>query len=326
MKKSLLFFLAIVSFLVWTCGPSEKTKKLVENAKKIFGTIPEKMPGSESDTPALVELGKKLYMDTILSGNDTQSCNSCHNILDKKGGVDNQPTSKGIAGKNGDRNSPTVLNAGFHIAQFWDGRAKDLVEQAKGPILNPVEMAMPSEKAVEDKLAKTEYAKLFQEAFPNEKKALTYENIAKAIAAFERTLRTTDRFDDFQNGDYKALTPAEIEGLDKFISVGCVSCHNGPLLGGNSYRKMGERNPYENTEDLGRYNLTKQETDKYVFKVPSLRNVALTAPYFHDGKAATLEEAVKKMAYLQLNINLEDKEIASIVTFLKALTDKQRDK
>ena len=326
MKKSLLFFLTIVSFFVWTCGPSEKTKKLAENAKKIFGTIPEKMPGSESDTPALVELGKKLYMDTILSGNDTQSCNSCHNILDKKGGVDNQPTSKGIAGKNGDRNSPTVLNAGFHIAQFWDGRAKDLVEQAKGPILNPVEMAMSSEKAVEDKLAKTEYAKLFQEAFTNEKKALTYENIAKAIAAFERTLRTTDRFDDFQNGDYKALTPAEIEGLDKFISVGCVSCHNGPLLGGNSYRKMGERNPYENTEDLGRYNVTKQETDKYVFKVPSLRNVALTAPYFHDGKAATLEEAVKKMAYLQLNINLEDKEIASIVTFLKALTDKQRDK
>jgi cytochrome c peroxidase len=325
--RKLSFILVSIGFAMGLihCGPSEKTKKLAENSSKIFGTIPEKMPGSEGDTPELVELGKKLYFETALSGDNTQSCNSCHNVLDKKGGVDNEPTSKGIAGKNGDRNSPTVLNAGFHLAQFWDGRAKDLVEQAKGPILNPVEMAMPSEKAVEDKIAATgNYKDLFEKVFPNDTKKLSYDNIAKAIAAFERTLRTSDRFDDFQKGNYKALTQQEIDGLDKFITSGCTSCHNGPLLGGNSYRKMGERNPYENKEDLGRFNLTKQEYDKYVFKVPSLRNIALTAPYFHDGKASTLEEAVKQMGHLQLGLNLDDKEVASIVTFLKALTDKER--
>lgn len=323
MKTILLLFLLVLSIIA--CGPSAKAKELHERAKKEFGVLPEKMPGSENDTPELIELGKKLYFETALSLDNTMSCNTCHNILDKKGGVDNQPTSKGVKGQNGDRNSPTVLNAGFHIAQFWDGRAKDLVEQAKGPILNPIEMAMPSEKAVEEKIAKIEeYPQLFEKAFPNDAKKITYDNIAKAIAAFERTLRTSDRFDDFLNGDLKALTPQELEGLDKFIATGCATCHNGPALGGNSFRKMGERNPYSNVEDLGRYNVTKQEYDKYLFKVPSLRNVALTAPYFHDGKAATLEDAVKQMAYLQLNKNLEDKEIASIVAFLKTLTDKSR--
>lgn len=321
----IIFLLSIFLFTLVSCGPSAKTKELHERAKKEFGVLPEKMPGSESDTPALVELGKKLYFETALSLDNTMSCNTCHNILDKKGGVDNQPTSKGVKGQNGDRNSPTVLNAGFHIAQFWDGRAKDLVEQAKGPILNPIEMAMPNEKAVEEKIAKLEnYPELFEKAFPNDTKKITYDNIAKAIAAFERTLRTSDRFDDFLKGNLQALTPQELEGLDKFISIGCATCHNGPALGGNSFRKMGERNPYSNTEDLGRYNVTKQEYDKYLFKVSSLRNVALTAPYFHDGKAATLEEAVKQMAYLQLNKKLEDKEVASIVAFLKTLTDKSR--
>jgi cytochrome c peroxidase len=247
--------------------------------------------------------------------------------LEKKGGVDNEQTSPGAFGKRGDRNSPTVLNAGFHFAQFWDGRASDLVAQAKGPILNPVEMAMPDEKTVVEKISKIEgYKELFEKAFPSDSEKISYDNIAKSIAAFERTLKTSDRLDDFISGNYKALTPSEIEGLEKFMTTGCMSCHNGPLLGGNSYRKMGEKNPYENTEDIGRAAVTKNDAEKYYFKVPSLRNIALTAPYFHDGKAATLEDAVKKMAYLQLGKELQDNEVASIVTFLKALTDKEREK
>ncbi|MDX1958698.1 MAG: cytochrome-c peroxidase [Leptospiraceae bacterium] len=323
MKYTLLTLLLF--FLVY-CGPSAKTQELHKKAKLTFGVIPDKMPGSESDTPALIDLGKKLYFEKGLSKNDSQSCNSCHNVLDRKGGVDNLPTSPGAFGKNGDRNSPTVLNAGFHIAQFWDGRAADLAAQAKGPVLNPVEMGMPSEKAVEAKIEGIAgYKELFEKAFPTEKVKVTYDNIAKAIASFERTLKTKDRFDDFLSGNFKALSNEEVEGLDLFMSTGCTGCHNGPLMGGNSFRKMGERNPYENKEDLGRFNITKQETDKYVFKVQSLRNVALTAPYFHDGKATTLEQAVKKMAYLQLNVDLPDQDVSKIVSFLKTLTDKERD-
>lgn len=245
---------------------------------------------------------------------------------EKLGGVDNNQFSNGApAGTIGGRNSPTVLNAGFHLAQFWDGRAADLTEQAKGPILNPVEMAMPSEEAVVKKIgAIEEYQTLFKAAFPEAKEAITYDNLAFAIAAFESTLITKDRFDDFLGGDAKALSAEEKKGLKSFMDAGCMSCHNGPLLGGNSYQKMGLLNPYANTKDLGRYDVTKKDADKYFFKVPSLRNVALTAPYFHDGASATLEDAVQQMAHLQLNKKLSDEEVKSIVTFLGALTDKER--
>lgn len=284
------------------------------------------MPDAEKDTKALVDLGRKLYFEKKLSANNNQSCNACHDIENKRGGVDNLQTSVGSHGQNGGRNAPTVLNAGFHIAQFWDGRSPNLKEQAKGPILNPVEMAMPSEKAVEEKLASTsEYVELFTKAFPDAKKKITYDNLAHAIAAFERTLKTNDRFDDFMRGDFKALSKTELRGLETFLNTGCTNCHNGPLIGGNSYRKVGELNPYQ-TEDLGRYEVTKQESDKYFFKVPSLRNVALTAPYFHDGKIKTLDEAVKTMAKIQLNKDLKDNEVADIVAFLNALTDKIREK
>jgi cytochrome c peroxidase len=311
----------------FNCKSKDKeTQELIQKANQIFKPLPDKMPGFENVTKEQIELGKLLYFDKRLSVNDQQACNSCH-VLDNNGpGVDNKPVSDGaLPGKKGERNSPTVLNAGFHIAQFWDGRAKDLVEQAKGPILNPVEMAMPSEVAVVKKIsAIQEYKDLFPKAFPNEKEAITYENIAKAIAAFESTLITKDRFDDFLKGDAKSLTPEEQKGLKTFMDVGCIQCHNGALLGGNSYQKMGKLNPYE-TKDLGRYNVTKKEEDKYMFKVPSLRNVALTAPYFHDGQAKTLEDAVKQMAWLQLNKKLTDEEVQSIVAFLKSLTDKSRE-
>lgn len=331
-----MFYLTFLGILLVTCGPSEKTKKLIDDSKKIFGTIPDKMPGGEVDTPELIQLGEKLYFEKRLSANDTQSCNSCHNVVGKAAGVDNLPTSPGAFGKNGVRNSPTVLNAGFHIAQFWDGRAKDLKEQAKGPILNPVEMAMPSASEVENKIGQIpEYQELFAKAYPDSltkensntltrAQKITYDNITGAIAAFERTLKTQDRFDDFQKGNHKALSIEEQEGLEKFIATGCITCHVGPLLGGNSFRKLGQINPYENSSDKGRQDLTKNSSDAFVFKVPSLRNVAITGPYFHDGKITTLEEAVKKMAHLQLGRDLSDSDTKLIVTFLKTLTDKNR--
>jgi cytochrome c peroxidase len=321
MKKNIV--LTMILMAVVACGPSKESLELQKKAKSALGVLPDKMPGSDKDTADLVSLGEKLYFDNRLSVNDSQSCNSCHNVKDKKGGVDNKPTSAGAFGKNGDRNSPTVLNAGFHIAQFWDGRAATLADQAKGPILNPGEMAMPSEKAVIEKLSKTEYPELFAKAFPGEKEKLTYDNLAKAIAAFERTLKTSDRFDDWLKGDLKALSPAEEKGLATFIEVGCVGCHYGATLGGTSYRKLGERNEYK-TQDLGRYNVTKNEAEKFFFKVPSLRNILLTGPYFHDGSIATIEDAVKKMGYHQLNKELSDEEVKSIVTFFGALTDKSR--
>ncbi len=291
----------------------------MERSKNTFGVLPNKMPGANKDTPSLVDLGKTLYLDKRLSKNNSQSCNSCHDI--QAHGVDNLATSPGAFQKNGDRNSPTVFNAGFHIAQFWDGRAPDLKEQAKGPILNPIEMGMSSEKEVIDKLKKIEeYKLLFQRSFPNQKDPITYDNLAEAIAAFERTLITKDRFDLFQKGDHKALTKEEINGLEAFMNTGCITCHQGVLLGGNMYQKTGLVNPYKNAKDLGKYNVTKDDVDKYVFKVPSLRNIKNTAPYFHDGKVKTLKEAVNEMAWIQLGRRLKPETTDVIVAFLQSLS------
>lgn len=298
--------------------------ELQKQAKGYFGPLPEKMPGAESDTPQLIRLGERLFHETRLSANNTQSCNSCHRIDAGKGGVDNEATSPGAFGKRGGRNSPTVLNAGLQTAQFWDGRAPSLEHQAKGPILNPIEMAMASDSdAVKRLRAVPEYAALFKAAFPGQKEPITYDNVASAIAAFERTLITRDRFDDFQNGHATALSSAELAGLKKFIEIGCVTCHSGPAMGGNAFQKIGLAHPFE-TSDLGRAEVTKDESDIHKFKVPMLRNIALTGPYFHDGKIVTLEEAVRKMAWHQLNLNLENDDVGEIVAFLNCLTDKAR--
>ena len=324
-KYKITTFLLALSFLgIGNCGPSEKTLDLIKKGKSIFGTLPQKMPGSENDIPELIALGKKLYMDTALSENNTRSCNTCHNILDKNGGVDNKKTSPGVSDQNGERNSPTVLNAGFQAIQFWDGRARDLNALAKSHILNDAGMAMPNERAVEDKISAIEgYKELFEKAFPDSPK-VTIDNIAIAISAFERTLRTTDKFDEFIAGNHKALNEQEQKGLETFIASGCTTCHNGPLFGGKMFMKMGVVNPYENTEDTGKFKVTGQDADQYIFKVPSLRNVALTAPYYHDGGAPTLEEAVKQMAWLQLGKKIEKEDVSNIVAFLNTLTDKER--
>lgn len=295
-------------------------------AQKLIKPLPDKMPGAEKDTPERVALGKKLFFETQLSQDQKMSCNTCHQVEGRKGGVDNEATSLGVVGKRGGRNSPTVLNAGFQLAQFWDGRAATLEDQAKGPILNPVEMAMPDEKVVMQRLsADAAYPDLFKKAFAGDAEPMTYDNLARAIAAYERTLITHDRFDDFLKGDDKALTTQELQGLSLFLKTGCATCHNGPILGGNRYHKLGQAHSYANQSDMGRYDVTKDEADKLKFKTPVLRNVALTAPYYHDGRILALSDAVTEMAWLQLDKKLEADETAAIEAFLKSLTDKTRE-
>ena len=296
---------------------------LMMQAQALFGKLPATMPGSEHDTPALIALGKKLYFEKAISINKTISCNSCHPIDNKGAGADHLKTGKGALGKFGPRNDPPTLNAGYQIAQFWDGRAATLADQAKGPPLTHVEMAMPDGEAVAERLkAIKHYPAEFKKAFPGEEDPVTFENFAKAVAAFERTLITRGRFDLFMDGDKEALTVQEMEGMRTFINVGCVQCHSGPNLGGMTFQKIGVFHEY--TKDLGRFEVTDKESDKYVFKVPMLRNVSMTAPYFHDGEVGNLAEAVDLMGYLQLNKQLKDQEIYNILKFLTTLADAER--
>lgn len=298
-------------------------KALSAQAKSTLGVLPEKMPGAEADTPALVALGRELYFEKRLSVNGTQSCNDCHRLDgERPSGADGERTSNGAKGEKGTRNSPSVKNAGYHVAQFWDGRAKTLEEQAAGPLLNPVEMAMPDAAAVDAALrAAREYREPFAAAFPGETEPISLSNTARALAAFQRTLRTHDRLDDFLNGDLNALTHREAAGLQLFLKTGCTTCHNSPTIGANQYQLLGLVKAWE-TKDEGRFQVTKNEEDRRKFKVPSLRNAVATGPYFHDGSVARLDEAVKKMAWHQLGKELSDDEIASIVAFLGALADR----
>lgn len=302
---------------------ANKTDRLMRKALRYFEPLPAAMPGAENDTPERIALGRKLFFDKRLSINDTQSCASCHKLDGRAPGVDNLPTSPGAEGQVGTRNSPTVLNAGWQKSQFWDGRAKDLADQAGQPILNPIEMGMPNEQAVIDKLAALpEYTTAFAAAFPTAQPALSYANLREAIAAFERTLRTEARFDDYLRGDNTALTDQEKRGLKRFMSVNCVRCHDGPLVGGTLHEKLGKEAPYHNLEDKGLYEVTQNDEDWMVFKVSQLRNVALTGPWFHDGSGTDLKEVVSIMARIQLATKLKDKDVDDIVAFLGALTGK----
>jgi cytochrome c peroxidase len=290
-----------------------------KKAKGIFGTLPKVAENPDNPvTDEKVTLGKTLFFDARMSKNHDISCNSCHGLA--TWGVDNEPTSPGHKGQRGDRNSPSVYNAALQIAQFWDGRAADVEEQAKGPVLNPVEMAMPSGDYVLEVLGSIPgYAPLFAAAFPDEENPITYDNVGNAIGAFERTLMTPARFDAFLADDDEALTDAELAGLDTFINTGCVTCHNGADVGGGMFQKLGLVEPYE-TEDTGRFKVTGKETDRYVFKVPSLRNVEKTGPYFHDGSITDLNEAIRLMAKHQLGVELDEARILSIRAFLGSLT------
>jgi cytochrome c peroxidase len=267
----------------------------------------------------LVALGRTLFYDKRLSKNRDLSCNSCHKL--DAYGVDGEATSPGFGGQRGGRNSPTVYNSAGYFAQFWDGRASDVEAQAKGPILNPIEMAMPDEQSVVLRLkAIPGYVSAFQRAFPGESAPVTYDNVGRAIGAFERGLTTPSRWDSYLKGDKSALSPAEVDGLKLFTNVGCMVCHTGEFLGGNSYQRAGAVEPWPNQTDEGRAAVTKNAADRMMFKVPTLRNIAKTAPYFHDGSAKTLDVAVRMMGKHQLGLELEDGEVRSIVTWLGSLT------
>jgi cytochrome c peroxidase len=271
--------------------------------------------------PALVQLGMKLYFDPRLSKSGFISCNSCHNL--SMGGTDNLKTSIGHNWNEGPINAPTVLNSSLNLAQFWDGRAKDLQAQAGGPIANPGEMGSNHLLAVEVLQSIPGYVAEFKKTFGTEK--VTIEEVTKAIAAFEETLVTPNsRFDKWLKGDKKAITADELAGYKLFKESGCTGCHNGPAVGGNSYQKMGVVAPYKASSPAeGRVSVTGNDADRFNFKVPTLRNVELTYPYFHDGAANTLKEAVDTMARIQLGKTFTDDENAKVVAFLKTLTGDQ---
>jgi len=334
--KKILFYATTLSLFFAACSGGNQENKdnqqdanteseLLTNANKYFKVLPKVAENpNNAITDEKVKLGKILYYDNRLSKDKTQSCNTCHNLATY--GVDNLPTSPGDNGGNGTRNSPTVLNSALQFVQFWDGREPDVEAQAGGPILNPVEMAMPDEHAVTSRLAETKiYPELFKAAFPDEENPITYDNLKKAIGAFERTLITPSKFDDYLAGNEAALNEQEQKGLQTFIEVGCTTCHIGENLGGTMYHKFGLFSSYAEmlkTEaiDNGKFDVTKEEADRFFFKVPILRNIEKTGPYFHDGSVASLEEATKVMGKLQLNKDLTDEQVNDLVVFMNALT------
>jgi len=297
-------------------------------------TLPENIPTPQDNpqTEEKVVLGKHLFFDPRLSKDGTISCNSCHNVMN--GGEDNRPNSVGVGGQTGGRSAPTVWNSAFLSVQFWDGRAKTLEEQAVGPLTNPIEMAMPNNDAVMARIAGLPaYKELFEKAFGTDN-PMTIDNVAKAIAAYERTLITPNSaYDKFVKGDKTALTAQQVKGMQTFAEVGCTSCHSGgnfsgpslplgtgffmkfPTFADNAFVKK-----YALVDDLGRFEATKKEADKNMWRVPTLRNVALTAPYFHNGAVKSLDEAVRVMAKSQLNRDLNDNQVSDLVAFLNALT------
>lgn len=299
--------------------------KLMEAARAVFKPIPlnpPKLEGNEA-TPEKLALGRMLYFDPRLSASHAISCASCHSI--GLGGADNESTSIGHRWQHGGRNAPTVFNAAYNMAQFWDGRAKDLFEQAGGPMVNPVEMASPQDHIVEQLKSLPAYNDYFAKAFPGGGDPVTLENVQKAIAVFEATLTTPNApFDKYLRGDNNALNGQQKAGLQLFMDKGCSTCHNGVNMGGGMYAKFGvQSSPGAKLlppGDLGRFAVTKDEADRYSYKVPTLRNIALTAPYFHTGGVWDLNEAITIMGKAQLGADLTPDETAKIAAFLGALT------
>lgn len=299
-------------------------QRVLTDARQVFWALPDSFDSPmHMVTEQKITLGRQLYYEKRLSKNHDLSCNSCHDLASY--GVDARvpimPTSRGHKDQLGGRNSPTTYNAAGQVAQFWDGRAADVEAQAQGPVLNPVEMALPNaEQAVKVLKSIPGYMPLFTAAFPGEADPITFANAAVAIGAFERKLVTKGRFDQFLGGKLDALTMPEIEGLLLFEKAACPACHGGAELGGAHYRKLGVMKEYPSM-DTGRFQATMQEADRQFFKVPTLRNIDKTGPYFHDGSIATLEQAVKVMSEFQTPKGaLTDAEVTSLVTFLKVLT------
>lgn len=274
------------------------------------------IPAESDYDPAKAELGKSLYFDPALSADGTISCANCHQPT--LYGTDNLRFSIGIQGQTGTINAPSVFNSRYNLAQFWDGRAKTLQEQAKAPMVNPVEMGNTHDQVISTLKKNLTYQQTFKTLYP--KKGITIDTVADAITEFEKALTTPNSpFDRYLRGDQDAISSEAKEGYELFKAKGCISCHNGINIGGNLYQKFGIFKEY-NTTNLGRFNVTQKEYDKYFFKVPSLRNVEKTAPYFHEGDVKTLNEAVKMMGEFQLGRLLKPDEIDKIVAFLQSLT------
>lgn len=318
----------VVCFLVCLMSAALfAAEDVMMKAQKGFKPIPEEPPELKENPmiPSRLQLGTMLYFEPRLSASGLISCNTCHNI--GTGGVDLQETSVGHGWQKGGRNAPTVFNAVFNLAQFWDGRAQDLREQAKGPPQAAIEMNTTPERLEETLKSMPEYVTLFKLAFPQEKDPVTFENTAKAIEVFEATLLTPDsRFDKYLKGDAAALTKEEQEGLKFFMDKGCAPCHGGINLGGTGYFPFGvvEKPKADITAgDTGRFKVTGVKSDEYVFKSPSLRNIVLTPPYFHSGKVWNLRDAVAIMGSSQLGISLNEDQVNAIVAFLKTTTGTQ---
>jgi cytochrome c peroxidase len=285
------------------------------------------LPQPLSLDPRTVALGKRLFHDPTLSADGTVSCATCHDLA--QGGEDGRTQSIGVGGAVGEVNAPTVLNAAFNFKQFWDGRAGTLEEQVSGPLLNPKEMASDWSTVLATLRNDAEYAQAFDAIYPD---GLTETNVRDALATFQRALVTADaRFDRYLRGEIGAISAIERDGYELFKELGCVTCHQGVAIGGNMFQTFGKMADYFadrgniQPADLGRFNVTGKESDRYKFKVPSLRNVALTAPYFHDGQAETLEEAVQIMARYQLGEELDEPDLQALVAFLHTLTGEYRD-
>ncbi|MDZ4726056.1 MAG: cytochrome c peroxidase [Leptospira sp.] len=288
-----------------------------------IGALPNQTPGSDSDTSAQISLGEKIFKDKSLSLNGVQSCSTCHLLTGRNAGTDAQSTSRGTLGQVGRRNALSIFNVGFQETLFWDGRINTLEDQALMPFVDQNEMSLPSISELINRLnTNSDYVQLFAQAFPDSPNIST-SHIKKSISAFERSLITPSRFDEFIKGDNLALNIAEKQGLRLFLDLNCIKCHQGHMLGGGKFVKLDSVFSYNN-QDLGRYEFTLNESDKYFFRTPSLRNVALTAPYFHDGSVSTLTEAVRRMNHYESPRTISESEILILVNFLKTLSDKPR--
>ena len=320
MKKQMYtFLLSAVLVALVGCGQKTESPKTAVLGQPMTDEPIQPINPANITNPALVHLGMQLYFDPRLSKSGFISCNSCHNL--SMGGTDNLKTSIGHNWAQGPISAPTVLNSSLNVAQFWDGRASDLKAQAGGPIANPGEMGFTHELAVKTLSTIPGYVEEFKKVFGTDK--ITIDEVTKAIAAFEETLVTPNsRFDQWLKGDKNAITAQELKGYELFKSSGCVACHNGPAVGGNSFQKMGVVEPYKGSAD-GRAAVTGKDADRFNYKVPTLRNIELTYPYFHDGEAKTLSEAVETMGRIQLGRNFSKEENADIVAFLKTLTGDQ---
>jgi cytochrome c peroxidase len=296
-------------------APLNDQEELNPRLLRRFAAIHRPTQGQES---AVVRLGRILYFDPLLSRTGKISCNSCH-PLDRYGATSTK-VSVGIDGRLGRRNAPTVYNAAGHFRQFWDGRAATLDEQVTGPLEDPSEMGMEAGRVVQVLSEIPDYQAAFARAFPGQEKPITTGNVASAIADFERGLITPARWDRYLDGDTHALTQPEKEGAKLFANLGCMVCHTGAYVGGTMFEKLGVFFPWPNQTDHGRFEVTKNPADDMVFKVPSLRNVARTSPYFHDGATDSLDTAVRMMAHHQLGVDLSEEEARSIAAWLGSLT------